>query len=112
MASRASSALVEHHLGLIETTKIEDSPSAYAALGHAMAAVGAINLQLDASSPPPTAFAGPLDDVVAHLEGWISRLGNSLTAIATQLGASFSITVGTAITVTISCGPFRKSAPQ
>ena len=40
------------------------------------------------------------------LEDWIKRLVTKLTEIATKLKASFSITVGTTISVTISRGPF------
>jgi hypothetical protein len=85
---------------------VNDEASAHQALAYAMTAVGSINLGLGASQEQVLTFANPVDDILKKLEDWIKRLVAKLAEIAKQLKASFSITVGTSVSVTISCGPF------
>lgn len=85
---------------------VHDDASAHQALAYAMAAVGGINQGLGLTQESGLTLGNPVEDIIKRLEDWIKRLVGKLTEIAKQLKASFSITVGTGISVTISCGPF------
>ena len=65
-----------------------------------------MNQNLTAAQQPTATLSSSVNDIVKKLEDWINRLVAKLIEIATQLKASFSSTVGTTISVTISCGPF------
>ena len=99
-------ALLEQHLQMMTEISVEDEATAQQALAYALSAVGGMNQRLSATQQPTASLAMPVDDIVKKLENWIKRLVAKLTEIATKLKASFSITVGTTISVTISCGPF------
>ena len=98
--------LVEQHLQMMTEMSVEDEASAQQALAYVLSAVGGMNQNLTAAQQPTATLSSPVNDIVKKLEDWIKRLVTKLTEIATQLKASFSITVGTTISVTISCGPF------
>jgi hypothetical protein len=106
MGTNGTTDLVEQHLQLMADAPVEDEATAQQALAYALSAVGGMNQHLTVAQQPRAALAGPVDDIVKKLEDWIKRLVAKLTEIAKQLKASFSITVGTSISVTISCGPF------
>lgn len=71
-----------------------------------MTAVSGMTQGLGANVAMTPRVGNPVDDVIDKLEDWIKRLVAKLTEIAKQLKASFSISVGTSVSVTISCGPF------
>ncbi len=107
MGTGDTSALVEHHLQMMAEAPVNDEATARQALAYALSAVGGMNQGLELAQDQSVSVAGPVDDIVKRLEGWIERLVAKLTEIAKQLKASFSITVGTSISVTITCGPFE-----
>jgi hypothetical protein len=78
-------------------------------LAATLASVGQINEALEAPSPPVESIMGPVDDITDKLEKWINRLVIKLTAIVKQLGekATFSLQVGTSVSVTVTLGPFN-----
>ena len=106
MDATAITQLIEHHLDQMTVVPVNDEPSAQQALAHAMAAVGGINQGL--TSGQPQTLAGPVDGIVEKLEDWIKRLLDKLTEIVKQLakGTTFSITVGTGISVTVNFPAF------
>ncbi len=97
--------LVAHHLDEMEQVNVTDQASAQVALAHAMAAVGTINQGL---LPQPaqvsSAMGSPVSGIVEKLQDWIKRLLDKLTQIVKKLvkGTSFSLSVGTTISVTIN----------
>lgn len=99
-------ALVERHLQMMTEISVQDEATAQQALAYLLSAVAGINQGLTAAQQPTASLARPVDDIVKKLEDWIKRLVAKLTDIAMRLKASFSITVGTTISVTVSCGPF------
>lgn len=106
MVASDISAQIERHLNLMAVAPVKDEDTARQALAYALSAVGGMNQHLAvAEQPRTTPFFDPIDDIVKKLEEWIKRLFDKLTEIAKQLKASFSITVGTNISVTISCSP-------
>jgi hypothetical protein len=101
MDATATTQLIEHHLDQMTVTPVHDERSAQQALAHAMAAVGGINQGLVVG---PQNLTGPVDGIIEKLEDWIKRLLDKLTEIVKQLakGTTFSITVGTGISVTVN----------
>lgn len=106
MGPNDTTARVEHHLEMMANTPVGDEATARQALAYALSAVGGMNQHLGAAQQP-AALPGPVDGIIDKLEDWIKRLVAKLTEIARQLEASFSITVGTTVSVTIICGPFH-----
>jgi hypothetical protein len=104
--ANGTTPLIEQHLRMMAETPVEDEATAQQALAYALSAVGGMNQHLTVIEQPRAALPGPVDDIVKKLEDWIKRLVAKLTEIAKQLTASFSIAVGTSISVSISCGPF------
>ena len=96
---------VDDHLEKMKGVQVDDEADARLALTHAMAAVGGINQGLVPVQPAAEMFGGPISDILDKLQAWIDRLFDKLTEIAKTLNASFS-TVGTNVSVTLSCGPF------
>ena len=104
--------LVAHHLDEMERVNVTDQTSAHVALAHAMAAVGAINQGLvPQPAQVPAAMASPVSGIVEKLQEWIKRLLDKLTQIVKALvkGTSFSLSVGTTISVTINFPPMGEA---
>lgn len=98
--------MVNTHLEKMSAVDVQDPASANQALAHALSAVGAMN---STSAPVGTTLSmglSPVDGIVERLEEWLSRLVDKLTEIAEHLRATFSISVGTSVTVSITCNPF------
>jgi len=104
--------IVASHLDEMERFTVNDQMSAFAALAHALAAVGAINQGLD---PQPAQERGTMTSSVSgileKLQDWIKRLLEKLTEIVKTFvrGTSFSLSVGTAISVTINFPPMEEA---
>jgi hypothetical protein len=86
---------------------VQDKASAHQALGCAFTAVDSMNLGLGVNQVESISLGNPGDDIIQEAR----RLGQAtgrqqLTEIAKELKASFSISVGTSVSVTINCGPF------
>ena len=107
MDTSDTTAQIDQHLQLIADAPVNDEATAQQALARTLSAVGSLNQHLAVAELTRTALLSPVDDIVKKLEEWINRLVAKLTEIAKQLKASFSITVGTSISVTLSCGPFN-----
>jgi len=99
---RGYRTVVESHLTTMEGTEVDDQPSAHVALGHALAAVASIN---DPSGQGGSqSLAGPVADLAELLQKWLKRLLDKLTEIVKALahGTTFSLSVGTGVSVTIN----------
>jgi hypothetical protein len=55
---------------------------------------------------------GPVDDILDRLRNWIDRLVGALTKIVEKLATarSFSVSVGSNVSVTVDFGPFESGA--
>jgi hypothetical protein len=98
---------IEAFLALLDAVRVQDG-SAHKAFAHVVEVVNRINLLL--SQVHEQAYSGrigPSDDVFERLREWIDRLVTKLTEIVTDLadGTSFSITVGTGVSVTVNFPP-------
>ncbi len=98
---------VEKHLTAMEAIDTSTDDGAHSALAHAMAATNRINDVHGDTSRIRERLEGDVSrDLVDKLDDWIKRLLGALTKIAAQLKATFSISVGTGISVTMNFGPF------
>lgn len=94
---------IDSRLSRLEAMPVESDESARDALTELLATVGQIN----AVAPgPEEAFVGGL---VERMKKWIERLIERLSEIVKQLAdaTSFSISVGTGVSVTVTFGPFE-----
>ena len=107
MDANVAVGLVEKHLVAMAAVRLDDPEGPHDALGSALAAVGAINQSL--ASPPAADRQMMLSvgGIVEKLETWIKRLVAKLTEIVKALakGTSFSLSVGTGVSVTINFPP-------
>jgi site-specific recombinase len=102
--------LIEARLDALDGMPVADDPTARDAFTHAMITVNRINqISARAHAQAMTGAAVPIDDILERLRNWLDRLVSALTRIVAELAdaASFSISVGTALTVTVN---FRPSA--
>jgi FPC/CPF motif-containing protein YcgG len=102
--------LIDAHLDRMNASGDPSSDSdARQQLAATLASVGQINVALEATTSPVESFTSPVDDIVDKLQKWIERLVAKLTAIVKQLGdtATFSLQVGTSVSVTVTVGPFE-----
>jgi hypothetical protein len=100
--------LVARHLDQMEQVDLADQASAHVALAHAMAAVGTMNQGLVFErAATPGSLRSPANGLIERLEEWIERLLDKLTQIVKALakGSSFSLSVGTTISVAINFPP-------
>lgn len=97
-------SLVEQHLDRMSSTTILNDDDAHEALGVALTAVCTINQGLGSVNETVLGTASPTNGILERLEDWIKRLVAKLTEIVKQLarGTSFSISVGTVVSVTIN----------
>jgi hypothetical protein len=105
--------LIEDRFDALENMPINDDQSAREALTHVMLTVSRIN-QLS-SRVQAQAIMGaetPIDDVLERLRKWVDRLVSALTQIVENLAKamSFSISVGTNVSVTVDFGPFESGS--
>ena len=107
MDAGSARSLVEDHLDRMSDTTVNDEASAHQALALALSAVGGINQGLAPLSQDELTSARLSDTVIEKLEDWIKRLVDKLTEIVKQLakGTSFSISVGTGVSVTVNFAP-------
>lgn len=102
-------ALIDSHLESMTTVEV-DAGNAHDELAETLANVGKINsaLAVPGSGADLMPGFGVEDDIVDKLEKWIRRLVEKLTDIVRALGkgATFSIAVGTTVSVTVNLGPF------
>ncbi|MHB1596667.1 MAG: hypothetical protein ACYCU3_21135 [Streptosporangiaceae bacterium] len=112
--------LIETRLDELAGMPINDDQSARQALTHAMATVHGISqlsATMSADRVPETtslpAAAAPvdplLDPLLDRLKTWIDRLVVALTKIVEKMAGatSFSILVGTGLSVSVNFGPFH-----
>lgn len=108
--------VIEARLDELAGMPINDDQSARQALTHAMATVSGISqLSATMSAEPapgtrPLATAeAPLDPLLDRLRTWIDRLVDALTRIVAKMtgATSFSIMVGTGLSVSVNFGPFH-----
>lgn len=111
MDADASERNVEYHLNMMDGVAIDDEPSAHAALSHALAAVGGMNQGLVPHQQLAESLVAPAGGIAGKLEDWIKRLLDKLTEIVRALakGTSFSLSVGTHVSVTINFPPMGQA---
>lgn len=93
---------------------VTDDQSARDALTHAMVTVNHINQLSARTQAEALTSAGPLmDGVLGELRTWLDRLVAALTKIVENLAkaASFTISVGTGVSVAVNFGPFGSNSP-
>lgn len=101
-----TAADIDSRLSRLEAMPLPNDESARDALTELLATVGQIN----AVAPgPDEAFDGGLAD---RMKKWIKRLLERLGEIVERLGeaTSFSISIGTGVSVTVYFGPFAAAS--
>lgn len=103
MFTESLESLVESHLSQTDSLVAGDPRQA---LSSTLAAVQGINQGLRSSDQD--LLLQSANRIIEKLEDWIKRLVDSLTKIVQTLGngATFSISVGTSVSVTVHFGPF------
>jgi hypothetical protein len=114
--------LIDTRLDELAGMPITDDQSARQALTHAMATVHSISqlsATISAAHSPATATApetaslpaaaAPADPLLDRLRAWVGRLVDALTRIVEKMAGatSFSILVGTGLSVSVNFGPFH-----
>jgi hypothetical protein len=97
----------------LEEMPITDDQSARDALTHVMVTVSHINqVSAQARAQAMIGAGVPANGIVEDLEKWIDRLVSALTQIVEKLAraVSFSISVGSTVSVTVDFGPFGGSS--
>jgi hypothetical protein len=106
---------IDERLDALTDMPVTDDEAARAALRHAIVTVGQIN-QVSARTRAQAMIgsATPIDDMLVKFSEWVDRLVAALTMIVRGLAdaASFSVTVGTAVEVTVNFGPFEHLPPE
>jgi hypothetical protein len=96
---------IETHLQAMESVKVTDVDSAHKVIVHATSAIAAINQRMH---PHRRWTRFPIfdaaDDLLEKLEQWLERILKALASIAatTFVGLTYSITVGTTLSLTIN----------
>lgn len=92
----------------LENTTVSDQGSARKALAHVLVSVSELNQRLE-HSPETDVPADTLrtSGILEKLQHWIEKLAERLRQICSELKATFSITVGTpmAVSVTVDFQP-------
>lgn len=117
MSSNQQERVIDSRLAEVENMRIDDEQSAHGALAHVLTTVNYIN---QATPQAPATMTGARtatfdDDLLEKLRKWLDRLVQALTQIVAKLekAASFSISAGTGVSVTVTFGPFGESVePQ
>lgn len=106
---------VQERFNRLEAMRIIDEQSAREALTYVLVTVSHMNQLSTQAETLPTVGAGvqaeeilPTGGILKSLEEWIDRLVDAMTSIVKKLtdAISFSITVGTNVSVTVNFGPF------
>ena len=99
---------IEEQLDVLQDMPAGSDQSARDALTYAMVTVRHINqLSAQVQAQAMIGAGAPMDDILAKLREWFDRLVTELTRIVGKLAQamSFSISVGTALSVTVHFGP-------
>jgi hypothetical protein len=108
MDREAQIHVIEEDLDALQGMPVDSDQSARDALTQAMVTVRRINQLLAQAQAQAMVGAGaPVDDVLAKLREWVGRLVTEFTRIIEKVAqaTSFSISVGTALSVTVHFGP-------
>jgi len=108
MDREAQIQAIEEDLDALRGLPVGSDQSARDALAQAMVTVRRINQLLAQAQAQAMMGAGaPMDEILAKLREWFDRLVTQLTRIVEKLtqATSFSISVGTALSVTVHFGP-------
>jgi hypothetical protein len=105
---KSDASAIEDHLAAMEAADTTTDEGAHESFAHAMSAIGRIDEHMGAQHLAIKRHLSLEEDLVARLDVWIKRLVAGLTKIASQLNASFSVTVGTGLSVTMNFGPFHR----
>ena len=100
--------VVEARLDALDHMTIIDDRTARQAFTHVMATVSLINqLSARTRAQAMVGAGAPVDDLLDRLERWLDRLLGALARIVEKLdgATSFSISVGTNVSVTVVFGP-------
>ena len=100
--------VVEDRLDALEGIQVSDDQSARKALTHVMVTVTRINqLSAQGRAQAMMGSGAPFDDTLEQLRKWLDRLVRALTRIVGKLdgAASFSVSAGAAVSVTVNFGP-------
>lgn len=107
MDREAQIQAVDEHLDVLQGMPVDSDQSARDALTHAMVTVRRINqLSAQAQAQAMMGAGAPMDDILAKLREWLDRLVSEFTRIVENLAqaTSFSMSVGTALSVTVNFG--------
>jgi hypothetical protein len=107
MDSEAQIQAIDEHLGALHGMPVDSDQSARDALTQAMVTVRRINqLSAQAQAQAMVGAGAPMDEILAKLREWFDRLITELTRIVGMLAqaTSFSISMGTALSVTVNFG--------
>ena len=100
--------VIDGRLDALEGMPISDDQSAREAFTHVVVTVNQID-QLSARTQAQTIMgaATPVDDILEKLREWLDRLLSALARIAGKLAGAtaFSVTAGSAVSVTVDFGP-------
>lgn len=101
---------IEMLLDDLEKMSIDDHGSASDVWGQVVVVVSAINWLTSRRDVQVITVASP-DNILEKLKRWIARLVKKLTEIVEELadGTSFSLSVGTSVSVTITFPPPKGS---
>jgi hypothetical protein len=108
MDREAQIQAIDEDLRALHGMPVDSDQSARDALTQAMVTVRRINqLSAQAQAQAMMGAGTPMDDILAKLREWFDRLVTELTRIVEKLAqaTSFSISVGTALSVTVNFGP-------
>jgi hypothetical protein len=94
---------IDAHTTDLGNTAVSDQPSARVALAHVLVSVSELNRRLE-QSPETDVPAETLraTGILEKLQHWIEKLTERLRMICSELKATFSITVGTPMTVSVT----------
>lgn len=104
---------IDARFDALDNMQISDDQSARDAFSHAMVTVSSINqLSAQANAQAIVGAGTPMDDLVDRVRKWLDRLVVAMTQIVEKLAGatSFSITVGSNVSVTVDFGPFRSGS--
>lgn len=101
----ASLEEIESRLSGVVNMPVIDEPTARTALSELMATVAQIN---EAASVPSEHAVG-IGGIVDRIKEWVDKLIDRMTEIVRKIGpaTSFSLSVGTGLSVTVTFGPFE-----
>src|ERR1039457_1649855 len=103
--------LIEARLDALDGIPVSDDQSAREAFTHVMVTVSRIS-QLPAQAQAIMGAGAPVDDILEKLRKWLDRLVSALTRIVENLSdaISFSISVGSNVSVTVDFGRFESGS--